>query len=209
MIHSAQDLVVSLSDGSVAVFDARGPQLEERVRWHAHDFEPWIAAFDCWQPSAIWTGGDDCKLKGWDLRQGCETPTFVNKRFDGGVTSIQSHPLRENLLAVGSYDSTIRIFDRRKPAHPLATRDAGGGLWRLKWHDELPGRLLAAAMHDGFKVHDFADAGADEDGAVVEYREQESLAYGADWLYGMRTRDGGELVASCSFYDHSMHVWEA
>lgn len=27
----------------------------------------------------------------------------MNKRFDGGVTTIQSHALKENLLAVGRY----------------------------------------------------------------------------------------------------------
>lgn len=74
--------------------------MEVTSSWYAHDFEPWIAAFDCWQPSTVWTGqyecnsfllaamlisltftgGDDCKLKGWDLRQGCDEPIFVNKR---------------------------------------------------------------------------------------------------------------------------------
>jgi len=29
----------------------------------------------------ISTGGDDCKMKGWDIRQGFDQPTFVNKRF--------------------------------------------------------------------------------------------------------------------------------
>lgn len=48
--------------------------------WHAHDFEPWIAAFDCWDPNFVWTGGDDLKLKGWDLRAGCDSPAWVNKR---------------------------------------------------------------------------------------------------------------------------------
>lgn len=46
-------------------------------------------------------GGDDCYLKAWDRRQGFVSPLLSNKRFDGGVTTIQSHALRENLLAVG------------------------------------------------------------------------------------------------------------
>lgn len=62
-------------------------------------------AFSIRKPAAdlsLHEGGDDLKLKGWDLRQGCDQPTFVNKRsFEGGVTTIQSHPLLENIFAVG------------------------------------------------------------------------------------------------------------
>lgn len=79
MHDSPASLVVSLSNGEICLLGGE-TQLEMTSRWHAHDFEPWIAAFDCWDPSTVWTGGDDLKLKGWDLRQGCEQPTFVNKR---------------------------------------------------------------------------------------------------------------------------------
>lgn len=64
-------------------------------------------------------GGDDCRMKGWDFRQGVEQPIFVNKRsvvapyresdvqdlylyrFDAGVTTIQSNPHVEHFIAVG------------------------------------------------------------------------------------------------------------
>lgn len=65
------------------------------------------------------TGGDDLKLKLWDIRVGYDQPVQVNKRygydlceaiaiiahraprFDAGITSIQSHPHIEHVLAVG------------------------------------------------------------------------------------------------------------
>jgi diphthamide biosynthesis protein 7 len=152
------------------------------------------------------------------------------------VTTIQSHQLIENLFAVGrcvvlsflssltltrlllSYDSKIRLFDRRKPLVPLTEYDAGGGIWRLKWHASLPGRLLVAGMHGGFKVIDFDGLAlnpVDEDGWLkpgegelhARFDRHESLAYGVDWSDGGKTSDGKDLVASCSFYDHQMHVW--
>ncbi|GAA6005720.1 hypothetical protein JCM10207_005308 [Rhodosporidiobolus poonsookiae] len=211
-------IVVSLSSGSICTLGGES-SLEVTSTWHAHDFEPWIAAFDCWEPSTVWTGGDDLALKGWDLRQGCDRPTFVNKRsFEGGVTTIQSHQLVENLFAVGSYDSRIRLFDRRKPLVPLTEFDAGGGIWRLKWHASNPSRLLVAGMHGGFKVVDFDGLAlnpVDESGFVApgegklhaRFDEHESLAYGVDWSDGGRTSEGNDIVASCSFYDHAMHVW--
>lgn len=68
-------------------------------------------------------GGDDFKLKGWDIRTDLRDPMFVNKRFalisltstprpmcffsfDAGITTIQSHPYIEHLLAVGRQANT-------------------------------------------------------------------------------------------------------
>lgn len=67
-----------------------------------------------------YVGGDDLQMKGWDQRHGFDRPIFVNKRyakakphifqkveqsepcrFDAGVTTIQSNPHIEYLIAVG------------------------------------------------------------------------------------------------------------
>ena len=40
-------------------------------------------------------------MKAWDIRQGFVQPIFVNKNFEAGVTTIQSHPFVEHLVAVG------------------------------------------------------------------------------------------------------------
>ncbi|KAG8987658.1 hypothetical protein FRB90_003223 [Tulasnella sp. 427] len=133
---AAEDsIVTSTSDGCISVLSPDDGEMQVTETWKAHDFEPWIAAWDYWSGGqVIYTGGDDCKMKGWDLRQGTSTATFVNKNFEGGVTTIQSHPYEEHVLAVGSYDSTVRLFDTRKPLRPLLQMDVGGGAWRVKWH---------------------------------------------------------------------------
>ncbi|GBE77939.1 Diphthine methyltransferase [Sparassis crispa] len=148
-------LVVSLSDGSLTILrpqDQSGLTMTDS--WAAHDFEPWIAAWDYWDTNVVYSGGDDLKFKGWDTRQGFSQPLFVNKCFDGGVTTIQSHPHSEHHLAVGSYDKILRIFDTRNIRAPVSEFDVGGGIWRVKWHPS-PRRasdILVACMHDGFKV---------------------------------------------------------
>jgi diphthamide biosynthesis protein 7 len=80
--------------------------------------------------------------------------------------------------------------------------------------------MLIACMHDGFKVvdldlalvGDISSAGAtdDETGCAVATRfdGHTSLAYGADWSR-LPADQEGSLVATCSFYDHTMHVWRA
>ncbi|CDW97522.1 hypothetical protein, partial [Sporisorium scitamineum] len=160
--------------------------------WAAHEYEAWIAAFDCFHPTTVWSGGDDLALKSWDLRSPspthAPTPTFTcSKPFNGGVTSLQPHHLRQHIWAVGSYDSYLRLFDARMPARPLSETDVGGGVWRVKWHAEDSRMLLVGCMHDGFKVLKLAELAEEEVGAatlrgkefdvVTRFDEHDSLAY--------------------------------
>jgi diphthamide biosynthesis protein 7 len=43
---------------------------------------------------------------------------------------------------------------------------------------------------------------------IVRFEEHGSLAYGADWSR-LPSKGGQSLAASCSFYDHAMHLWRA
>ncbi|KAK0233086.1 WD40-repeat-containing domain protein [Armillaria fumosa] len=211
-------LVVSLSDGSLSILrpnNGTGP-LSVHSSWHAHDYEPWISAWNYWDTNMVFSGGDDLQMKGWDVREDLTKPIFVNKRFDAGITSIQSHPYIENLIAVGSYDNLVRLFDIRKPSIPISQIDVGGGAWRVKWHPSSTRKndLLVACMHDGFKIVSFDHLLSDDslhantgNGKIVKrFDEHESLAYGVDWSYA--TSEGDQTaIASCSFYDHLLHAW--
>ncbi|KAK7694654.1 hypothetical protein QCA50_001841 [Cerrena zonata] len=205
-------LVVSLSNGSLShLLPGESGMVIDNV-WHAHDFEPWIAAWNYWDENIIYSGGDDLKMKSWDVRIGFGQPVFTNKRFDAGVTTIQSHPYIEHLMAVGSYDNTIRLFDARKPLVPLTQLDVGGGAWRVKWHpsEKRKNDLLVACMHDGCKIIRFDVEGeniADGGTVIQRFDEHKSMAYGADWSYAEEDTNRNTLVASCSFYDHVLYTW--
>jgi diphthamide biosynthesis protein 7 len=49
-------LVVSLSNGSLCHLSPSESGLSITNSWHAHDFEPWIAAWDYWDSSLIYSG---------------------------------------------------------------------------------------------------------------------------------------------------------
>ncbi|KAH9486927.1 Diphthine methyltransferase [Psilocybe cubensis] len=209
------NLVVSLSNGNLCLLSpTEGSNLEVTETWHAHDYEPWIAAWNYFDTNVIYSGGDDLKLKGWDIRQGFAQPAVVNKRFDAGVTSIQSHPHIQHLLAVGSYNNTVQLFDARKLTASVAEVDVGGGAWRVKWHPSETRKhdLLVACMHDGFKVIRF-DSASDNDWIsgpsqiINHFDEHESMAYGVDWSYDDSLAGEETLVGGCSFYDHKMSLW--
>lgn len=69
-------------------------------------------------------------------------------------------------------------------------------------------------MHDGFKVVRFRPGGINGAEGTRSWWElatrfdgHESLAYGVDWSHAEDGDDGSTLVASCSFYDHTLHLW--
>lgn len=89
----------------------------------------------------------------------------------------------------------------------------------MKWHPSEQRRndLLVACMHDGFKVLRFSDSVPTstttsdvESGYEVlkRFDAHESLAYGVDWCMSNELQDKG-VIASCSFYDHTLHTWTA
>ncbi|EMD42052.1 hypothetical protein CERSUDRAFT_102435 [Gelatoporia subvermispora B] len=216
------NMIASLSDGSLALLrpdDQSGLVLADT--WAAHGFEPWIATWNYWDTNVVYSGGDDLTMKGWDIREDFSRPIFANKRFDAGVTTIQSHPFIEHLIAVGSYDNSVRLFDTRRPLTPLTEADVGGGAWRVKWHPspERKRDLLVACMHDGFKIVRFGLGDADASDGTSTYRvggehwrvvkrfdEHESLAYGVDWSFA-DSDPGDTPIASSSFYDHTLRTW--
>ncbi|KAL3132669.1 hypothetical protein ABBQ32_009187 [Trebouxia sp. C0010 RCD-2024] len=200
-----RQVISSSSDGSLSVLQASESAMSVTAQWHGHDLEAWNVAFDRWQDKVVYSGADDCMLKGWDLRQPGSAPTFVNRKsHTAGVCCIASSPRQEHCLLTGSYDEHIRMWDSRKLEAPLAEVSTGGGVWRLKWHPSDPVQVLAACMHNGFVVVQ-ADASTGNIRVVEEYPHQKSLGYGADWC--SLPTGPFSIAATCSFYDRLLHLW--
>ena len=246
-------IISSYSDGHTAIHRVRERTNESNGNddllslemtlehhWDSHKIftcpaEVWCANFI--DSNTVVTGGDEGSWKVWDLRQPLLTnkPVYHGKNyFDAGVTVLAPHPKHDKLLAIGSYDETIALFDLRKTtntgANPKAlyrSESLGGGIWRCKWHPFEDDKLLVAAMHGGCVVGEFeglrqADACGgitpEVQNAVVrfeikkEFKLHESMAYGIDWLVsGTEPRGKGgadDAAASCSFYDKAMYLWK-
>jgi diphthamide biosynthesis protein 7 len=114
-----------------------------------------------------------------------------------------------------SYDERLLLWDKRQMKNWLNETNLGGGVWKLKWEPDSARHLLAATMHNGFHLIDCCcpSLNGDEEPLpfepkiVASYREHSSLAYGCDWGRLLSPSTGLRTIASCSFYDHSLHVW--
>ena len=214
-----QRIVSSYSDGRVAVHDVFQNestfQLVEHQSWLAHTLfgdtpaEVWSACFAN-NGEIVVTGGDDTKVKLWDLRSTMR-PMQVLQHFEAGVTVVSPHPRRSHIVAVGSYDETIAIYDIRNASTPLShSEPLGGGIWRIKWHPFKENRLLVAAMHGGCNVVDLeGDECKPRFHVTKKFTKHESMAYGADWLTNINDDNAFEAAVSCSFYDRAVYLWEA
>ncbi|KAI9499584.1 putative WD40 repeat domain 85 [Zychaea mexicana] len=191
-------IATSHSNGDLSLVKANETDWLVEHQWHAHDLEAWIVAFNYWNPHTLYSGADDATLKVWDTRT--YQCTSTNRRqYMMGVTAMQSSPHNEHTLVTGSYDEHIHFWDTRNMRTPLSeVHTPGGGIWRLKWHPTRSDRLLSASMHAGAFVID-----TENSQVVKSFLDHRSMAYGADWSFQQP-----DLVASCSFYDHIMHIWD-
>jgi len=216
-VGGAKRIAMSRSDGCVTIVEIRetGPVVVKE--WNAHNYpgpapaEVWIVAFDAFCPDVVASGGDDQLLKIWDTRLDCSAPVMKNKLHEAGVCSLQYHPRKESILASGSYDSCVRIWDKRKLHAPIVEPfNCGGGVWRLKWSFTEDDLLLIAAMRSGFLS---VKVDPNEITKKSSYRPEglgpgkwESLAYGADWVKLPGKMELG--IVGASFYNKTFHLFE-
>lgn len=205
-------IVVSDSKGFISLFEINENELNKINSWSAHEFEAWITAFDYWNINVIYSGGDDCKFQRIDTR--IKNITLLNKVHGAGVTSIHSNATREFLLASGSYDEILRLWDTRNFKQPISNVKLDGGIWRLKWDPFERKYLFAACMYGGFRIIDCENTVTLS--IIGEYNEHKSIAYGCDWSF-LNSEEISEqifkrkienvfLTSTCSFYDHILKV---
>ncbi|RZC34978.1 diphthamide biosynthesis protein 7, partial [Asbolus verrucosus] len=196
-------VVCSDSKGAIHRFRLKDDQLVEQGRWHGHEFEAWITGFYYWDTNIFFSGGDDCRFLKFDQRVGPE-PVSCNRSHEAGVTSLHSNLSKEYVLATGSYDTSVRLWDIRCMKSCTNSIKMPGTLWRLKWDPFDNNFLLAACMLGG--VHIINSTNIEDLQIIDSYYKHKNIAYGADWSYLSPTSPDSVIIASCSFYDNLLCV---
>lgn len=203
-VHETDAPLITVSDskGNIHILELSKNGLTLKHEVPCHSFEAWITAFNAWNTCSLYSGGDDCKFKGYDIRCGLDSPTFVSKLHSAGVTSLHSNPQQEHRLASGSYDENVFIWDVRNMRRPVQECAVGGGVWRVKWKPGTGDQLLSACMYNNFHVLEEIGGRLE---VVASYEEHDSIAYGVDWCWKYGCENS---VASASFYDKFISLWK-
>lgn len=194
-----RSILISDSKGQIALYRIAEDSITAVHTWKAHEFESWMVTINDWDPNQSVSGGDDCLMKGWDIRS--PHSTFTNTSHSMGVCCINFDPFHPLKMVSGSYDECIRLWDLRDMRTPLSTAELGGGVWRAKYHpmDSHSGDIAAACMHNGMQIVSCKD---DILEITHKYEGHSDLSYGIDWSWS-----DPFVLASCSFYDKQLHVW--
>ncbi len=97
---------------------------------------------------------ENCREYDPDFVPSSAFPVAVSRAHQQGVCSIHCHPYNPYLLATGSYDDNLYIWDKRNMRTPIAQHHMGGGVWRVKWHPnpKFADTLLVVNMYNGVHV---------------------------------------------------------
>ncbi|EEP82738.1 predicted protein [Uncinocarpus reesii 1704] len=163
---------------------------------------------------------DDVSSRSWQLDD-------RGRHHDAGVTAILPLFADETgiIILTGSYDENIRVYHFKGRAEVLASKNLGGGVWRLRliqiedsqatdirsrhYQSDLDLRrsylILASCMHGGarlLRVSYFASRGNSQDGEgkweinlLAEFKEHQSMNYASDFYRGGQKGDGPENSA--------------
>ena len=192
----------------------------------AHSLEAWAVAFatkDAFHGSGrdvVFSGADDAQLKAWDVRAGLDAPAMRfrdGKTHGAGVTCVAPSPHDPHVLATGSYDDVVRLWDARAANRPVAVASCrlGGGSWRARWHPRAR-RLAVAAMDGGAVALDWdgeervcvrRDEDFVQDGGVADHDADENPK-NAVQERGSDVRPGS-LRASCVYDGHASIAYGA
>ncbi|KAI5813792.1 WD40-repeat-containing domain protein [Pyronema omphalodes] len=195
-------IAATLTDGSVAVIDTEAKEI--KTQWTPHTLECWTCE---WSPdgTVVYSGGDDAGFVGFHVESETEIGRAKRGSHGAGVTAILDRTKNmagDNYAGVwtGSYDDTVRIWDlreRRGWMRPVQESNLGGGVWRLQETER--NEVLASCMHAGARLLKGTGEGEERLEVVKRWEENESMNYGGDVK--------GNKVASCSFYDKRVVIW--
>ncbi|GAQ42048.1 ribosome biogenesis protein [Aspergillus niger] len=154
------------SDGSVKVWDVRSKSRKPAVDVKVSNTDVNVMSWSNQTFHLLATGADDGQWAVWDLRHwkpnaaGSQTTASPVASFDfhrEPVTSIEWHPTDDSVVAVGSADNTVTLWDLAVELDEEENREAGmqevppqllfvhytESVKEIHWQAQMPGTIMA------------------------------------------------------------------
>jgi histone-binding protein RBBP4 len=215
LVSGSEDTTVCLWDVNAALANgaATGTQIKplstlrghtdvvEDVDWHRRD------------PNLVGSVGDDRSILVWDVRQSDPTQAVhsVSDAHSGDINSIAFNPVNEFLLATGSADKTVKLWDLRNLKDPIQTFEGHTDqVYNIEWAPHNESVLASCSADRRVGIWDLSRIGMEQSPEDAEDGPPELL-----FLHGGHTSKVSDIawnandewtIASCS-EDNVLQVW--
>ncbi|KAJ6164792.1 Ribosome assembly protein rrb1 [Penicillium chermesinum] len=164
------------SDGSVKVWDVRSKSRKPAVDVHISKTDVNVMSWSSQTFHLLATGADDGQWAVWDLRHWKPDTAAPSSQIKSSpvasfdfhkepITSIEWHPTDDSVVAVGSADNTVTLWDLAVELDDEENRQAGmadippqllfvhymESVKEVHWQAQMPGTLMATGS-GGFSV---------------------------------------------------------
>ncbi|KAG5192291.1 WD40-repeat-containing domain protein [Tribonema minus] len=160
LLSGSEDMVVCYWDLKEA-----GKTVAATRQWKGHTAIVSDVAWHCSKPTLFGSVGDDKQLLIWDLDEAKDAPVFaVPNAHEREINCLAFAPHSEFLLATGSNDRTVALWDMRNLSQKLHSLEGHrGDVFQVQWCP-LDETVLASCSSDR-RVHvwDMARIGEEQD----------------------------------------------
>lgn len=102
------------------------------------------ARFNPFQQSKFALAFENGTVQTWDIRKPI-SPELKFTAHKGLVLAIDWHPTRPNILATGSRDRSIKIWDLKNVKHPTQTIQTIANVGRIQWRPNVSSQIASCA----------------------------------------------------------------
>ena len=157
--------------------------------------------------------GDDMQLLIWDARDSSDSPSKrVQKAHSSDINCVSFNPLNEFLLATGSTDSTVGLWDLRNMTQKLHSFEGHkGGVYQLDWAPFNETILASCSSDRRVHIWDLSRIGEEQSPEDAEDGPPELL-----FIHGGHTAKvsdfswnrNEEWVAASVSEDNILQIWQ-